>query len=307
LPVLFLLWANLHGGVLLGLVLLGAANLGTLVVERRVGPQLALVSLACLLSTLGTPLGLSSWQQIATSVSHSRLYGITEWLPPFGLSLELIPFWALSAAFVVLIASDRPWSRKGSSANPIVWGAMTMLPLAVGSIRNVPPLMLLLVPAIAARLDHKFPAAIQRQRKDFPVFNAMALAIVSIAATIAVGYAWTVEIPRLGWHPLPEPVIAAAESCPENLYNRYDEGGFLIWFVRSHRVFLDTRQEPYPSDLVLNQIRVESTGDYEGLFRQYAIRCAFIPSRSLVAGRLRSRGWHVLHEDDQWAVLVEDR
>ena len=111
LPLLFLVWANLHGGVLIGLVLLAAAGLGTLVSERRVVPRLALASLACLLATCATPLGLSSWQQFATSIDHSRLYGIAEWRPPSILDLELMPFWVLSAALVVLVAVKQPWRR----------------------------------------------------------------------------------------------------------------------------------------------------------------------------------------------------
>ncbi len=43
-------------------------------------------------------------------------------------------------------------------------------------------------------------------------------------------------IPHLRWTPLPAQSLFALQRCPDNLYNRYDEGGYLIWFAPDHRV-----------------------------------------------------------------------
>jgi hypothetical protein len=125
-----------------------------------------------------------------------------------------------------------------------------------------------------------------------------------LLGAIAVAYAWSVQLPRLGWHPLSEDLIAALDACPDQLYNRYDEGGYLIWFVRERKVFLDSRQDPFPPDLIHAQIRVERSGDYQRLFDRYSIHCALLPQDSPVAQRLTASGWAAWYQDRGWIVFA---
>jgi hypothetical protein len=78
----------------------------------------------------------------------------------------------------------------------------------------------------------------------------------------------------LGWQPVLPETIAAIRSCPGRLYNRYDEGGYLIWFVRDRKVFIDSRQDPFPEPLVRAHIDLERSGEYQALFARYDIGCA---------------------------------
>ena len=59
-------------------------------------------------------------------------------------------------------------------------------------------------------------------------------------------------------------------------------------------MFLDGRQDPYEPSLVLDQIRVETSGDYASTFSTHHIRCAYLPTTSPVAARLSSSGWSAL-------------
>jgi hypothetical protein len=56
---------------------------------------------------------------------------------------------------------------------------------------------------------------------------------------------------------------------------------------------------------VLDQIRVETTGDYAATFAEHHIRCAYLPATSAVAGRLSSSGWSALYRDASWVVLAQ--
>jgi hypothetical protein len=126
---------------------------------------------------------------------------------------------------------------------------------------------------------------------------------VLVSGTVV--YAYAKPLDHLRWTPLPEASLAALRTCRGNLYNRYDEGGYLIWFAPTHKVFLDGRQDPYPVDLIKEQVRVESSGDFESLFRRYDIHCAYVPADSLVSGRLSRAGWKTLFRDARWAALAE--
>jgi hypothetical protein len=180
-----------------------------------------------------------------------------------------------------------------------------MVPLALTAARNVPPLMLLAVPAIGTLLDLSFRFKRSHAiRKERPALNAAMLAAAIVIALGGVVSAWTLEVDRLGWHPLPTQALEAVSSCPGRLYNRYDEGGYLVWFARNQLVFLDGRQDPYPQELVLDQLHLEASGEYEATFERYKIRCAFIPSDSLLAHHLVSAGWHTMYDDQTWAVFA---
>jgi hypothetical protein len=94
------------------------------------------------------------------------------------------------------------------------------------------------------------------------------------------------------------------EQCPENLYNRYDEGGPLLWFAPSRKVFLDGRQDPFPADLVLEHIAMETgTGNYRTVFSKHGIHCAYLPVLSPTAKRLSADGWQALYSGPNWVVL----
>jgi hypothetical protein len=130
-----------------------------------------------------------------------------------------------------------------------------------------------------------------------------ALAIVALGAAIAVAWAWSRPLPGLEWRPLPDGAIAALRGCRDKLYNRYDEGGYLLWFVPGKRVYVDSRQDPYPSELVRDHVREENEGVPPERLRARGIACAFLPRASPTAAKLAAGGWRRLFEDGRWVVL----
>jgi hypothetical protein len=180
--------------------------------------------------------------------------------------------------------------------------ALVMLPLALNTGRNVPPFLLAVVPAIATL----WPSSWRRERRparERAAFNLAIIGIASAATITAVVFAYATPMTRLKWTPLPQRSLDALAGCRGALYNRYDEGGYLIWFARGTRVFMDSRQDPYPPALVKEHIEVERTGSYQDMFQRYAVTCAYLPADSLLTRRLLAGGWTRLYEDRNWAVL----
>ena len=309
LPLLFLVWANLHGGVVLGFVCIAGAIVDVMLRERRVPLRLITIAGICVLATMVTPLGFSFWSEIPASVARLHDYRVVEWQSPHLTDVPFMPFWLLTLALVGLAIRFKPWRPHTSGSNALIWIALAMLPMAVSSARNIPIFLIVALPAITDLWRRTFPVSRQWEadrRVEHPSLNAAALAGATVMTAIAVAYAWTVPIARLGWRPLPQDAIAALTACPERLYNRYDEGGFLIWFVRGQKVFLDSRQDPFPSDLVHAHIRADQTGEYEDLFDRFSIRCAFVPAASPMAQRLTANGWQHRYEGLGFVVLARD-
>jgi hypothetical protein len=315
LPIVFLLWANLHGAVVMGVVVLAAAFAAAAIEDRRRVPGLAFAIVACVVATLATPLGLTFWTEIPRSLARIRQLGIQEWDPPRLTTPSLIPFWLLAVVLVgLVVARGRELSRDVDACRrgylTICACALGLLPLAFMAQRNVPTFLLLAVPAIAALISPGTSKSaggvpLPGRASDRPRLNAAIMVVAGVLVSGTVVYAYAKPLDHLRWTPLPEASLAALRTCRGNLYNRYDEGGYLIWFAPTHKVFLDGRQDPYPVDLIKEQVRVESSGDFESLFRRYDIHCAYVPADSLVSGRLSKAGWKTLFRDARWAVLAE--
>ena len=307
LPLVFLVWANSHGAVLLGFVIVGAGFAVTTALQPGSWRRLTLVTLACVAAVTATPHGLSFWIEIPNSLARIRQLPIDEWRPPTFTQLYLFPFWITAAALCVQV-----WRRRGDllgERNRRQWilcgSALALMPLAAQAVRNVAPFLMLAVPALSSLRPLTIGAS--PRRGDRPVLNFALMSIALAAAFGGMVYSYRQQIPHLRWAPLPAGSLAAVEECRGNLYNRWDEGGYLIWFVPRQRVFLDGRQDPYPVDLVRDQIRAETTGDYAALFARHRIGCAYLPTTSPVANRLQHDGWSTLYQDQLWIVLANNR
>jgi hypothetical protein len=307
LPLLFLLWANCHGGVMMGSLVL-AVGLGVATLEApRTWWRHGATLIACLAAMTATPLGISFWTEIPKSLGRIHQYPLDEWQRPGVTDLRLLPFWMIALGLCAALVRYRRTLRPQASgpARTLCASAIALLPMALSAVRNVGPFLMIAVPALSMLLE---PATRRRETdrpQPRPFLNLTIMSSAAVAAIVLIAWAYRAAIPRLRWTPLPARSLLALQRCPDNLYNRYDEGGYLIWFAPNHRVFLDGRQDPYEQTLVLEQIGVETTGDYAPTFSRYDIHCAFLPAGSAVARRLSAAAWLTLYRDSNWIVLTD--
>ena len=223
LPPLFLVWANAHGGVALGgVVLLAACAAAWLRAwraeatpdDRRRAWRLGAAVPLCALATALTPLGFDLFRFVVASEARLCAACIGEWFPP---SLGLLaPFWILAAAFVGLLIARRrrlrvaPWQDWVSVA-----AVVALLPFAARSARQIGP-WLLLAPVAASRLlgpefRWRRPRAAS---SDHPRLNTLVVAAFVGALVLCVGVAWARPLQRLGWQPVPAAAPRGAPRVP---------------------------------------------------------------------------------------------
>jgi hypothetical protein len=316
LPLLFVAWANAHGGVALGGAVLVAAFITALArgrsggsEDRRRAFRLAVTLPLCALATAATPLGLGIFRFVFESEARLRAAHINEWRPTLpGLSAEALVaavFWVLALAFVALLARRARRLRDASWSDwVVVASAVALLPLAFRSLRHVGP-FLLLAPAAASRLlgpEFRFRRA-PPGSPDHRGLNAAILGLLAAGVAVTVALAWTRPLEVLNWRPLPAGALAAVRACPGPLYNHYNEGGYLIWLAPERKVFVDNRQDPYPLDFLLEHVRVESGQiSPDPLFHRFGVRCSFLAAESPTVAALAKEGWRSLYRDENWAV-----
>jgi hypothetical protein len=102
LPLIFLVWTNLHGAVALGLAAVIAALGADVIAHRKVRAPMLLTVAGCIAATFVSPLGARLWSFIPASMERSRINQLIEWQAP-GASPGLWPFWG--------VALPCPWRR----------------------------------------------------------------------------------------------------------------------------------------------------------------------------------------------------
>ena len=301
LPPLFLVWANLHGAVATGGLLLVAAAAASAVIAREQLVKLFAIGLLCFAATTTTPLGFSFWLEIPESLQRLKAYEVIEWRAPSLTNPADFPFWIIVGALGVLIWRRREALRTWEPAFLTLASALTLI-LAFRSTRNFSTFLLCAVPTAGLLLAEPASHAptISTSRATM---RPLILAVCTLASASFIAFAWWLPLPRLAWHPMSEEMRAAIAACEGPLYNRYDEGGYIIWFLKGRRVFMDSRQDPFPEEMVLDQIQLERSGDYQSMFDRYRIGCALTPDRSPLAHRLVLDGWSRRRAGDGWAVF----
>ena len=303
LPLVFVLWANLHGGFTLGVGLLGAFGLSGLPGGvRQLAARTGLITV-CLLATLLTPLGLTFWEELPASLARLQAYEVQEWQGPTLTNVSVLPFWVVLGTLGWLLYQRGRSLFDDPADRLLMVASLLFVPLALTSLRNVPPFLVFALPAVTRglRIEDQLPAPTPEPRQA--LVHGGFLAGTIVVAVGVVGAAWSGPLPRLGWTPLSPEVVRAIDACEGPLYNSYDDGGYLVWFMPDRKVFLDSRQDPYPVELIQQDIRAQLETDYRDTFAQHGVRCALVRSGVPLDRRLQADGWQTLHRDARWTVL----
>jgi hypothetical protein len=319
-PPYFLLWANAHGGVALGGVVLTVCSAAAVLRwirtrapdDRRRAQSLAVALPLAGLAVAATPLGWNIYRFVVTSAARSYAVQIAEWFVLRPDSVFGVLFWAATIAFVALIVARRRAIAEGDWADwAVVAAALALLPLGVRSARNIGPFLILATPAASHALGRTFRFRLSLHpharppSPDHPRANLALLLGLGVVATAVVAVGWRAQPAALYWNPISPGALRALDACPGPLYNFYGDGGSLVWFAPTRRDFVDGRQDPFPVWLLKESFAVEQgAAPYQPLFAKFGVRCAFIPAKSKLVDRLRADGWRAQFLDPDWAVLA---
>lgn len=298
-PLLVLVWIQAHGAAVVALIAIAGAGAADFVRERRLPWKLVAVWGLSFVATGLTPVGFRVYSEIRASVERSAINQLIEWLPP-DFSAYLWPFWLVAVAVVLTLVMR--FRHLDSTSARFLGIALITLPLAIRSTRNVHLFLMAAAPALT--LAWAGTATLRRPVKENERANFMILAVAVVAAAITVGMIWRKPLPHMGWTPMAREAASAIASCEGPLYNTYGDGGVLIWFVRENPVFIDNRQDPYPTELLRLNKALETTADYREAFAQYGIRCAAVKTRGRLANALRQDSrWTPAYTDTQWTLF----
>ena len=339
LPLLMVLWANLHAGFISGMLLIGAYGAGEMVslaanrghrrwtamllseVEGARFRAMLVAGVLCLVAAVMTPYGPETllypfW--LTQTVKLVRR--VQEW-QPMPLSLNFAVFWTL-VAFAAVAVGRSVWfsvreGRIRREAGQIATDVLLLAGFAFLAARSVRHMewFLLLVPAVVgwhleAFARPGFGQAVASQAPPRRAYGPVAclLAVIMGAWPFVAG-----GLPEFGVARDKLPVAACdymeGHKLDCRLYNTYEWGGYLIWrfWPRMH-VFIDGRCEVYLDDLMGQAIAVEDGSEgWPQVLARWDVRMLLVRYRKRDSSHLFSRdGWRCVYWDDVAVIGLRD-
>ncbi len=317
---LSLLWANLHGGFVVGLLLVGLFAAGTLgqvlrlLLRRQTAPaqtqdarallsrfaHLVTVGTACTAASLVNPNGLDLLLYPLThygGTANPSMKYIAEWQSP-NFHEPLFLAFAAALAALAIVPPARPTApdeSRPSASWPLNLCLVVFTMMALQSARHLPLFALAFAAVIGPRLDALANGWLQRERlPEQPLFARLNLALFAGIIGLLVAQSLTHEGLQLGREPLLTPYPAGGVDHllrtrpPGNLFNTYHWGGFLMLrLYPAQRPFIDGRADVHGPDVMdaYMQIATLQPGWREAL-RRYGVNTVLIEKDSALAAAL---------------------
>lgn len=263
-PAVFVVWANAHGGWVVGLGVLGAWTAGEWLTNPRDRLSWILVVAASAAGTLVTPYGWRLWEFVATTVRPGR--DIEEWLPLWQSEPLLWVGFVLAAAVAawLLVRPGPNRLARGLVLGMLGYGALTVMRIGPFFLEAA----LIFGSAVAVTRWPAAHAAIGSQ-SSVGEWAAGALLVVVPGAvavwltTFALGC--IPPVPRLAVDT--PPVRALAQTTGSGRLVTYlDWGQYAIWHLGPRlKVSMDGRRETIYTDDRLAEHAAVLAGEPAGL------------------------------------------
>jgi hypothetical protein len=283
LPLVCVVWVNAHAMVILGVVMVGACALEALIWSRGRLLRDSVAAVGCVLAPMISPLGWEYWPRVLSTISVSRTIELQEFRTP--LELMDLPFWAAAGALAVLA-----WMRRRSLAERprvervLLLASAVLAVAATMAARNIAFFAVIAAPVVS----WLWPVSPERFRvpREASRLSYLMVAVAAGLAVLVVVSQWRREGANLGWVPMSREAIQAVRDCPDPLFNHLEDGGYLTWTLPEKPVFVDSRVDAYPIELLHRSRAADLDGEYLDLFADYRINCALVRTGSPLATQL---------------------
>lgn len=283
LPVVFFVWANLHGGFPIGIVTLLLSSIYWLFKGRYSISSTSVVFLLCVGATFITPYGWRTWWEVGMQMTDSSLrWAILEWMPV--IIISNFSFWIFFVFSTFFVFTYR---KKFTFLDMFLY--FGLLAAGFSSVRNIPFWVIIAMPLTTQGLFflHQEAAKIQ--------YGSIRLAKALIGFFVIIFIISMVELlPNallLLGHNVAYPSMAVNYfrlHLPKGqIFSSYDWGGYLIWKLPEKKVFVDGRMPSWrweahiagESDYAFDEYRKFLNGDlsFRGVTSKYGISTLLIP------------------------------
>jgi hypothetical protein len=312
---LFTLWANFHGGYIVGLGAIGVAASVLFVqgmsdsVRMKSAWRLGLIAVGCAGATLINPFGIGLWTGVAHSVGDPLIRQIVnDWVPlpklmlhmwrddPRQLLQDAAPIFLFVAFFASVVMAPH------LDDAPLVAVATIFIAAGVYAARNVAPAVI----ALAIPLARHASLALERgsERTQQEISREPAPALLGICALMLALVGGTFSNRLATWKPVPTGALAFMKDrgLHGNMLCQFEWGSYLLWHMGdSFKVYIDPRGELVYTD--------KMEGDYArffyGMDGAQSLLDAY-PHDYVLMG-VETKGCDLVRKDPRWHLLYSDQ
>ena len=309
LPLVSVLWVNLHGSFVLLYVLL----LSALVFGGGQRKTLLWVTLLCLAVSLLNPYCLRIWSNTFGMIGNDVISQFSsEWQPPVNVGWQMNLFFGsfLLIAFVSAFTKERVkliwwvwfigfgWMALSSVRYDIWFSVVVALVLAQ-----------LCSPWLQQTLDRRL---ILPNR----AFN-LALGIMMMAGTLAflpgIRQSWWAQAPADVTESTPVEAAAWLQGHPElpdNVWSNWVASIYMSYAVPERKVWMTNRIEDYDEQVLLDNKRLSRAAfDWQQILEKYNVNTLLLDRNydsALLQSALASGVWQQVYQNDQSVILVSE-
>lgn len=327
LPLLMVLWANLHGGFMGGFILLFAFLAGNAfdalfscedrqkAVARLKG--LAVTAALCVAASVINPYGyhilLFPFQLTS---SGDLMDAVSEFMSPNFHEKYIRGF----ELFLLLLVAVFAWSRKKPDVLDVLLVAL-FLHMSLYSARYIPLFAIVAARILSRLLNEVFHA----RENGFTRFMERRSLNISRMDTSAIRYLWPVASVLLvvycaatgkvayGFDPKAKPVAATEfikkERISGNMFNSDEFGDYLIYAASpAYKVFIDGRLDMYGAGKLKEYRKVtEFRQGWEKVFEKYGITWVIFEADAPLSRYLQLHGdWKLIYADKATNIFVKN-
>jgi hypothetical protein len=319
-PLLMLVWANSHGGFILGILAWVAYLSGWAWEAWRhrsvtdIGRNLMIIGGTSLIASVLTPDLWRNWQGVLANNSIYILSHTSETKPPDFSVIGTLPFTCL---LVLVLISFFLYRKRYPVSHILLLVGLALISLLMA--RNVPYFAIAAAPILIGDIGtlfreksvwNKFEDRVARIETGLKGYVWPALAMITAIGFFAY-YQSVFHAPFDNFNPQAFPVRAVdwLESHPQsgNMFNDFNWGGYLLYRLwPEDRVFIDSQSDFYGETLTRQYAEILSgQGDWEANLRQYNIGWLIVsPQSGLARSASGSPEWSMIYEDASAVIFV---
>lgn len=297
-PIVFILWAQCHASVIVGLIYVAVYLFALSVRDRsRIINSMALVC-CCIFATASSPLGWDLFFFVFRSTQRLYQLPLQEWQ---ALTWNSVPgVYLVFVAVIPLIFVPLDFKAFLKSADSLTCALFSVVFFVEGlfHIRYLTIWGIFYAGALGYASSHG-----DQRSSPLDINNRLGAPLL----VLFIGFYLSVSLLLgriLGWYPLDSLGMRELRSAPGPRFTTYNTGGFNLWFDQDTKSFIDSRQDPFSLDTLKDVINARQDEDLQPIFSRWGFKSALVEVNSFSFGFLSRSGWILKWRNDQLAVFV---
>ncbi len=323
------LWANLHGGFIMGIAMLAIYSAVTASADFTNGAgfhrgvRLGVLTSAALMATMMTPYGIETWRPVLHALHNPMTrIAVTDWQP---LAYALTRQWSINPGGIIyLLCGSAMIAGLGATFAlvpdggdvPLVVIAIVMSIAAIVAVRNLP----IAVIACALPVARHSSLVIARRRERAAAAGAkidllpqpsavggwLALAVAGMLAVHSGIFSTRLRMDQ----PYPQGAVAFMHryDLRGNILDDFNWGEYLIWHTApGSRIFIDGRYDTvYPYSIIAQYLDFYfDRGDARTVLTAYPHGFVLIaPASKAYELMQRQSDWKLIYHDEDSALFA---